>query len=51
MYDQITEVADGINYLGVSLESTGGWIKYEAELRVKGNQTLMALNVYQEHQK
>jgi hypothetical protein len=25
MYDQIIEVVDGINYLGVTLESAGGW--------------------------
>jgi hypothetical protein len=32
------------NYLGVTLESSGGWIKQKAKHKVKGIQSLVAID-------
>jgi hypothetical protein len=36
------EVGDEKKYLGVTLESTGGWNKYKTKQTLKGNETLVA---------
>lgn len=42
MNDQKTEVADKINCLGVTFESSAGWKKQKLERTANGNQTLVA---------
>jgi hypothetical protein len=37
-----TEVADKINYLGITFKSGGGWKSQKPETVGKGNQTLVA---------
>jgi hypothetical protein len=40
--DRKIEMADEINYLGVTFESSGGWNKQKPKIMAKGNQTLVA---------
>jgi hypothetical protein len=42
--DHKIEVADEINYLGVTLESSGGWNRLKLKVMAKGNQTLVAID-------
>jgi hypothetical protein len=44
MYDRSIDAVDEINYLGVTLDYTGGWNKQKAKLRAKGSQTLAAID-------
>jgi hypothetical protein len=41
MYDQLTDVVNEISYLGVTLESTGGWNRHKMKQMVKGDQSLV----------
>jgi hypothetical protein len=43
MYDQLIDVVNEISYLGVALESTGGWNRHKMKQMVKGNQSLVAI--------
>jgi hypothetical protein len=42
--DHNIEVADEINYLGLTFESSGGWNRQKLKVTAKGNQTLVAIN-------
>jgi hypothetical protein len=42
MKNQQTEVVNEINYLGVTLESSGRWSTHKAKQKVKGIQSLVA---------
>jgi hypothetical protein len=42
--DHEIEVADEINYLGVTFESSGGWNRQKLKVMAKGNQTLVAID-------
>jgi hypothetical protein len=44
--DQKTEVADEINYLGATFESSGGWKRQKLKIIINGNQTLAAIGKY-----
>jgi hypothetical protein len=44
VYDQTTEVVDGISCLGVTLESTEGWTKHKTKLMARGKQTLLTID-------
>jgi hypothetical protein len=44
MYDQLIEVVNEISYLGITLESTGGWNRHKMKRMVKGNQSLVAID-------
>jgi hypothetical protein len=41
-----TEVLKEIDYLGVTLESSGGWSKQKAKQKVKPIQSLVAIEVF-----
>jgi hypothetical protein len=41
--DQEIQVADEINYLGVTFESCGCWKRQKLKTIAKGNQTLVAI--------
>jgi hypothetical protein len=43
MYNQLIEVVNELSYLGITLESTGGWNKHRKKQIVKGNQSLLAI--------
>jgi hypothetical protein len=42
--DQIIEVADEINYLGVTFENSGRWKRQKFKTVAKGNRTLLAID-------
>jgi hypothetical protein len=42
--NQKTDVADEINYLGVTFESSGGWNRQNFKATAKANQTLAAID-------
>jgi hypothetical protein len=42
MYDHLIDIVNEISYLGVTLESTGGWNRHKMKQMVKGNQSLVA---------
>jgi hypothetical protein len=42
--DYQIEVVKEVNYLGVLLESTGGWNRQRCSVTAKGNQTLVAID-------
>jgi hypothetical protein len=44
MENQQIEVVMEINYLGVTLESSGGWSKQKAKQKVKGIRSLVAID-------
>jgi hypothetical protein len=44
MYDQLIEVVNELSYLGITLESTGGWNRRRMKQMVKGNQCLLAID-------
>jgi hypothetical protein len=44
MYDQLIDVVSEISYLGITLESTGGWNRHRKKQMVKGNQFLLAVD-------
>jgi hypothetical protein len=44
--DQKIEVADELNFLAVTFESSGGWKRQKLETIAKGNQTLVATGKY-----
>jgi hypothetical protein len=39
MYDKLMEVVNELSYLGIALESTGGWNRHRKKQMVKGNQS------------
>jgi hypothetical protein len=45
MYDKIIEVVYEISYLGVTIESTGGWNKYKTKKNLKVNYPLLTPDV------
>jgi hypothetical protein len=44
MYDQLIEVVNELNCLGITLESTGGWNRHRKKQIVKGDQSLLAID-------
>jgi hypothetical protein len=45
MYDQLIEAVNNeLSYLGITLESTGGWNRHRKKQMVKGNQSLLAID-------
>jgi hypothetical protein len=44
MYDQLTKVVNEVSYLGIILESTGGWNRHRMKQMVKGKQSLVAID-------
>jgi hypothetical protein len=44
VYDQLIDVVNEISYLGVTLESTGGWNRHKMKQMAKGNQSLVAID-------
>jgi hypothetical protein len=45
MHDQLIEVVNEINYLGITLESAGGWNSRRMKQMVKGNHSLVAIDI------
>jgi hypothetical protein len=43
MNDKEIEVADEINYLGATFESSGGWKRQKIKITTKESQTLVAM--------
>jgi hypothetical protein len=44
MYDQLIDIVNERSYLGITLESTGGWNRHKMKQMVKGNQSLVAID-------
>jgi hypothetical protein len=44
MGDSATEVVNEMSYLGVTLKSSGGWSLLKAKQRIKGNQSVIAID-------
>jgi hypothetical protein len=44
MGGQNIEIIDKFNYLGITLENTGGWRNQKASIKAKGNQALTAID-------
>jgi hypothetical protein len=44
VYDQLIKIVNELSYLGVTLESTGGWNSHRMKQIVKGNQSLVAID-------
>jgi hypothetical protein len=41
MHDQLIDVVNDISYLGVTIESTGGWNRHKMKQMAKRNQSLV----------